>query len=401
VMMGTKMIGKEPFGDVYIHGTILDHLGRKMSKSLGNGIDPLDIIDSHGADAMRFTLVSMTTQTQDVRMPVEALTLPDGREVNSSPKFDIGRNFCNKLWNAARFAMMNLRHVPAWEQVRPTEHLADRWILSRLNTTIRDATRAVDEYRFNELADGLFHFMWDDLCDWYLEIAKTRIAAGELAPQAVLAHSLDVLLRMLHPIMPFITEELWRGLGDVAPHRGPGSHPAETHLVRAEWPRADSAMINPAADADMTALQEIIRQVRNARTEHGVPPRDTVDIALEAAGDARRLIADNLQLIRDLAQAGEVTFREPADPPLPNAAAVVAGNVRLYVLGVVDTAAETARLTKQLATLEKGVAGIEGKLANAKFLSGAPDNVVAAERQRLEKLQTQLQQVRAAIEQLK
>ncbi|MCP4375081.1 MAG: valine--tRNA ligase, partial [bacterium] len=171
VMMGQYCIGDIPFTDVFIHAMIQDGQGRKMSKSLGNGIDPLNIIDSHGADAMRFTLAQMTTQTQDVRMPVQLIKLPDGREVNSSPKFDIGRNFCNKLWNASRFAMMNLQAVPAWSQIRPGADLSDTWIISRLNSTVAAVTSATESFRFNEMAEAIYHFMWDDLCDWYLEIA--------------------------------------------------------------------------------------------------------------------------------------------------------------------------------------------------------------------------------------
>ncbi len=178
VMMGQYCVGDIPFSDVYIHAMIQDGEGRKMSKSLGNGIDPLEIVDSHGADAMRFALVSMTTQTQDVRMPVEEMTLPDGRKANTSPKFDAGRNFCNKLWNASRFAMMNVSGYPSWQDIRPTEHLADAWILSRLNTTIRDVTLALQNFSYNEVASTLYHFMWDDFCDWYLEIAKGGINAG-------------------------------------------------------------------------------------------------------------------------------------------------------------------------------------------------------------------------------
>ncbi len=178
---------------------IQDGEGRKMSKSLGNGIDPLDIIDSHGADAMRFTLASMTTETQDVRMPVEHVKLPDGRAMNTSPKFDIGRNFCNKLWNASRFAMMNLEALPAWAAIDPRQNLADRWILSRLHTTIRDTTNALAAYRFNELASAIYRFMWDDFCDWYLEIAKGRINSGEGAPKAIIAYVLDGLLRHAAP----------------------------------------------------------------------------------------------------------------------------------------------------------------------------------------------------------
>ncbi|KKL96584.1 hypothetical protein LCGC14_1843010, partial [marine sediment metagenome] len=222
VMFGQYFRGQVPFPEVYIHAMIQDGQGRKMSKSLGNGIDPLDIIGSHGADAMRFTLAGMTTETQDVRMPVEELLLPDGRKALTSPKFDIGRNFCNKLWTASRFALMNLAGAPAWGQVSPHAHLSDAWILSRLTTAVREVTECLETYRFHDATAVLYRYMWNDFCDWYLEVAKVRMAAGEDAPKAVLAHGLDQLLRLGHPIVPFITEAIWAQLNAAAPVRGPG-----------------------------------------------------------------------------------------------------------------------------------------------------------------------------------
>ncbi|MBI5725910.1 MAG: valine--tRNA ligase [Planctomycetes bacterium] len=236
VMMGQYCAGDIPFRDVFIHAMIQDGEGRKMSKSLGNGIDPLDIIDSHGSDAMRYTLAAMTTQTQDVRMPVVEMTLPDGRKMNASPKFDIGRNFANKLWNASRFVLTRLEGVPAWSDINPSEDLADRWILSRLTVTIQSATASLKAFRFNELADTLYHFMWDDFCDWYVEIAKSRMNGGQSAPKAVLAHVLDSALRLLHPIMPYITEAIWEKLNAAAPCRGPAGAKGEELLILAAWP---------------------------------------------------------------------------------------------------------------------------------------------------------------------
>ncbi|MCE5279723.1 MAG: valine--tRNA ligase [Planctomycetaceae bacterium] len=400
VMMGQYCAGDIPFTDVFIHAMIQDGEGRKMSKSLGNGIDPLDIIDSHGADAMRFTLVSMTTQTQDVRMPVQKMKLPDGREVNSSPKFDVGRNFCNKLWNAARFAMMNIAGAPAWSQIRPTADLSDAWILSRLNATIAQATASIEAFRFNEVADTLYHFMWDEFCDWYLEIAKNRINAGQQDPKAVVAHCLDVLLRLMHPIIPFITEAIWQNLNDVCPVRGPGAAEAEPLLVRAQWPMADSAAINENAQQNFEMLQEIIRQVRNVRTQHNVPPSRRIDVAIEADGHVKELLTQNADLLRFLAQVETVAFRQGNEPAPVNAAAVVAAGAKLYVLDVVDATAETARLTKQAQTLEKGIAGIQAKLGNEKFLANARADIVAKERQRLDQLQADLAHVQASLKAL-
>ncbi|MBL7222026.1 MAG: valine--tRNA ligase [Phycisphaerae bacterium] len=397
VMMGQYCLGDIPFTDVFIHAMIQDGQGRKMSKSLGNGIDPLDIIDSHGADAMRFTLAQMTTQTQDVRMPVQPITLPDGREVNSSPKFDIGRNFCNKLWNASRFAMMNLQAAPAWSQIRPGADLSDTWILSRMNSTVAEVTSAVESFRFNEMAEAIYHFMWDDLCDWYLEIAKTRIAGGQDTPKAIAAHCLDVVLRLLHPICPFITEAIWKQLNELVPTRGPGAAAGEPVLARALWPRADAAVISEPAEQKFAMLTDLIRQCRNIRTRHNVPPANRVNAILDASGDSSRTVSENIALIEAQAGLGEITIGDAATAQPPNSAAVTGGGVRIFLLDVIDASAEIARLTKQAETLEKGIAGIEGKLGNENFVKRAKPEVVEGERQRLESLKRDLQTVQQAL----
>jgi len=404
VMMGQYCLGDIPFGEVFIHAMIQDGEGRKMSKSLGNGIDPLDIIDSHGADAMRFTLAGMTTQTQDVRMPVEQMTLPDGRVANTSPKFDIGRNFCNKLWNASRFVLTNLDAMPAWGEISPAKELADRWILSRLNAAARDATAALDAYRFNELTDVLYHFMWDDFCDWYLEIAKTRINSGDGSAKPVLAHCLDCLLRLLHPVVPFITEAIWARLSEVAPVRGPGDTPAEALLATAQWPRADARMIDPAAEERFAVIQEIIRQVRNIRLQHNVPASRRLDVLIEAAGPPAELIADNAELLKSQARIGRVSIRSTGAPghgsPADAAAVTVAG-VKLFVLGIIDRDAERARLNKRRQMLERGIGAIEAKLSNESFTRKAPPEVVGRERERLAELRRDMEAVAGALEALK
>ena len=397
VMMGQYCLGDIPFTDVFIHAMIQDGEGRKMSKSLGNGIDPLAVIDSHGADAMRFTVVSMTTQTQDVRMPLKEISLPDGRKVNSSEKFDIGRNFCNKLWNASRFALMNIAGAPPWSDIHPRQDLADAWILSRLHATVRDVTASIEAFRFNELADTLYHFMWDDLCDWYLEIAKVRIYDGEQAPKTVLAHCLDVFLRLLHPIAPFVTEAIWQKLNEAVPMRGPGTEPAEPLLITAQWPYADAAAIRETTEQEFALLQDLIRQVRNVRMQHDVAPRRQVGAAIEARGSVAELIRDNLDLLRGQAGIGDVSVHEEIAKPPANAAGVTSGGAKLYVLDIIDTEAERARLTRQAETLGKGIAGIEAKLANESFITRAPAEVVHRERDRLAALQGELATVEQAL----
>ncbi|MBN1556506.1 MAG: class I tRNA ligase family protein [Phycisphaerae bacterium] len=399
VMMGQYCLGDIPFSTVFIHAMIQDGQGRKMSKSLGNGVDPLEVIDSHGADAMRYTLVSMTTQTQDVRMPLATMTLPDGREVNSSPKFDIGRNLCNKLWNAGRFVIGNLLRTPAWQDVRPTEHLTDAWILSRLNGAVRDATSALEQYRFNELAERLYHFLWDEFCDWYLEIAKVRIHAGDQTPKALLAHVLDVTLRLLHPICPFITEAIWENLNAHVPARGPANTPAEPMLVRAEWPRADGEAIDPPAEAAFGLLQDLIRQVRNVRTQHNVPPANKLDAVAEVIEGTSEadILSDNVEMVIALAGLRELKISYDPVPPSADAASVSAGGVKLSILGAVDRDAEITRLTKRKETLTKGVMGVQNKLNNHSFIAKAPEDVVQREKARLEEMRRDLQAVEESL----
>ncbi|HUT00976.1 MAG TPA: class I tRNA ligase family protein, partial [Phycisphaerae bacterium] len=269
-----------------------------------------------------------------------------------------------------------------------------------LNATIRDVTAAIEGFRFNEVTDRLYHFMWDDLCDWYLEIAKARIGAGEHAPKAVLAHCFDVLLRLLHPVVPFVTEAIWEHLNAVAPFRGPGDEPAEDLLITAQWPHADAAEISAPAEEEFALLQDIVRQVRNVRMQHGVPPKRTVRAVVEARGTAAGLLADNLDLLKSQAGIEKITLGERIAEPPANAAAVTVGDVKLYVLDIIDAEAERARLGKQAETLRKGIRGVEGKLANENFLTKAPANLVQRERERLAKLQAELAALDKALEAL-
>ncbi|MFP4106399.1 MAG: class I tRNA ligase family protein, partial [Phycisphaerae bacterium] len=400
VMMGQYCLGDIPFHDVFIHAMIQDGEGRKMSKSLGNGVDPLVVIESHGADAMRFTLASMTTQTQDVRMPIESITLPDGREVNSSPKFDLGRNFCNKLWNASRFVLMKLEAIPAWDDIDPTANLADRWILSRLNKTVRDVTKALENYRYNELADRLYHFMWDDFCDWYVEIVKSRINEGEQAPKAVIAHVMDQLLRTLHPVAPFITEAIWEKLNEVAPTRGPQNATAEQYLVGAAWPAVDASVFDDAAEADFELICELVRNIRNARSQHNVPPSEKVDVVVEATGETAEKISANAALLAGQANLNNVTVTDKAQDVGADAAAIALSGMKAYVLGIIDKQAELERLTKQKEQLVKGIGGAEGKLSNENFVNKAPEQVVQRERDRLAEMQTELAAVEESLKAL-
>ncbi len=394
VMMGQYCAGDVPFRDVYIHAMIQDGQGRKMSKSLGNGIDPLVAIASHGADAMRFTLASMTTDTQDIRMPVKAMTTPDGREVNSSAKFDVGRNFCNKLWNASRFAMMNLEGTNPDQFTPAAMETTDRWILSRLASTIHEVTTALDHFKFSEPLNLLYRFFWNDLCDWYLEWAKPRMQQPATKPiaQNVLAVVLDQTLRMLHPFLPFITEGIFENLNTVVPQRGLRERlelePC-TGLATAPWPAPMNDPIDAAIEQQIETVQNVIRTVREIRNARNIPPGKPLKVSVKGQTDTVRILSDNAPLVEQLAVLETFSAQTDLDKPA-HAAVAVAGTLEVYVHDAVDPAAERARLEKQREQVEKALKGTEGKLANENFVSRAKPEVVEQARTKLGELKEQL-----------
>jgi valyl-tRNA synthetase len=394
VMMGQYCVGDIPFKDVYIHAMIQDGEGRKMSKSLGNGIDPLVAINSHGADAMRFTLANMTTDTQDIRMPVVQMTLPDGRVENTSPKFDIGRNFCNKLWNASRFAMMNLDGVDAERFDKEKMTITDRWILSRLARTIADVTDSLNEFRYNEPLIALYKFFWNDFCDWYLEWAKPRMQDAEQKPiaQNVLAFVLDQILRLLHPFVPFITEGIFQKLNEIAPVRklnGLAEATKADALVAAQWPgRLDSA-INADFERQIEKIQLVIRAIRDIRNKYNKPPGEKMTASANSTKEICEILNANSALVCGLAGLREFTASEGAAKP-QNAAAAIAEDVQIYLHEAIDLMAERRRLEKQKEQLEKTKAGVEVKLSNEKFISRAKPEVVTQAKNKLDELTEQL-----------
>jgi len=403
VMMGQYCAGDIPFRDVYIHAMIQDGEGRKMSKSLGNGIDPLVAIDSHGADAMRFTLASMTTDTQDIRMPVAPMTLPDGRKVNTSPKFDIGRNFCNKLWNASRFAMMNLEGFdPAGFDAAKMD-VTDRWILSRLALTLSDVTTSLDEFKYSEPLSQLYRFFWNDLCDWYLEWVKFRMSddAQKATAQNVLAFVLDSVLRLLHPFVPFITEGIYDNLNEMAPTRGLGdiaTAPNAESLTVAQWPTGLDSLANTELDEQIRIIQETIRAIRDIRNKYNKPSEKLTASAGAPAAIAQMLNA-NGHLICQLAALESFEAAEGAAKP-NNAATAIVEEIQVYVHDVVDPKAERARLEKQRQEIEKAKKGAEGKLANENFVTRAKPEVVAQTRERLEQFREQLKAIETHLAEL-
>jgi valyl-tRNA synthetase len=398
VMMGQYCVGDIPFSDVYIHAMIQDGEGRKMSKSLGNGIDPLVAIDSHGADAMRFTLASMTTETQDVRMPVAKVELPDGRKVNTSPKFDIGRNFCNKLWNASRFCMMNLEGTDpaAFDKKKLT--LGDKWILSRLAKTIERTNSCLDSYKFSEPINELYKFFWNDVCDWYLEWTKPRVQdSGQKAiAQNVLAFVLDQTLRLLHPFIPFITEGIFQKLNEVVPERklnGLAETGKTEALVISAWPDKIDALKNDNAEANIKCVQMVTRTLRDLRSKYNIAPSKKMDASVSTGAEVSTVLNENSALIMQLANLKSLDAQQGLEKP-DNAAASIVEQMQIYLHDAIDVEAELKRLTKQKEETLKAKKGTETKLANKNFVNKAKPEVVEQTKQRLAELTEQL----AAIE---
>jgi valyl-tRNA synthetase len=397
LMMGQYCAGDIPFKDVYIHAMIQDGEGRKMSKSLGNGIDPLVAIDSHGADAMRFTLTSMATNTQDIRMPVAQMTLPDGRTVNTSPKFDVGRNFCNKLWNASRFVMTNLDGVDTESFDKDKMDITDRWILSRLAQTIAEVTHQINEFKYSEPIAQIYRFFWNDFCDWYLEWTKPRMQDNEQRPiaQNVLAFVLDQTLRLLHPFVPFITEGIFQKLNEIVPVRKLGAiadaEKADA-LVAARWPKNIDSLRDQNTEKQIETIQLATRAIRDIRSKYNIPPSEN----LKASGKAPQEIADilnqNTGLICQLANLQQFDASPKIKKP-KNAAATIVEQMQLYLHDAIDPEAERKRLQKQKEQVETALKPLQAKLNNKNFINKAKPQVVKQAEEKLKQLTEQLQTI--------
>ncbi|MGQ9823691.1 MAG: valine--tRNA ligase [Desulfotomaculales bacterium] len=364
IFSGLAFMEDVPFREVFVHGLVLDSLGRKMSKSLGNGVDPIEVIESHGADSLRFMLVTGNTPGNDLRFHFERL--------------DGARNFANKIWNASRFVLSNLQDFRGGGSFPPDSlGLADRWILSRLQKTIEGVTAALEAYELGEAARLLYEFIWDEFCDWYIELTKPVLYGSDAkkrqATQHVLAGVLKTVLELLHPFMPFLTEEIWQRL----PHRG-------RTILKAPWPVASEAAKDQAAEEQMEILMEVVRAVRRVRSEMNVPPgaRAKVILAVPEEG-LRRLFTRWGDYARDLARCDlEVTPELEVKPE--QAAHAVARSVEIFIplKGLIDLEKETGRLEKELAAVGRELARVQGKLGNEDFLKKARPEVVAKERSR-------------------
>jgi len=397
VMTGLYNLGKPPFSDVYIHAMIQDGEGRPMKKSLGNGVDPLEIVASHGADALRFTLAWMTTETQDVRMPV-VKDPATGR--NTSPRFDMGRNFCNKLWNAVRFALISLQGAAGAAFEASALRLEDRWILSRSEHARRAATDELDAFHFQAAVAGLYAFFWDELCDWYLEAVKPRMAdpAGRPTAQRVLAFVVDRALRLLHPFTPFVTEAAWEGLNATVADRGlPGlaDAPPSERLIAAAWPAPAPHLVDPEAERLFGLHREILLGVRQAKAESGQSAA-RVTVYVPQPGEHAAFAASTFAEYGALAGVQDARIGEP--PPSGQTCAgtyVAALGGSVYVPTPKEwIEKERARLERDIADKERLLAGIEAKLGNKPFIDRAPPEVVRRERARADEARAALAALR-------
>ena len=362
IFSGMEQMKKEPFKTVFIHGLVRDDKGRKMSKSLGNGIDPLEMAEKYGADALRFNLITGNSPGNDIRFFVE--------------KCEAMRNFANKIWNASRFVMMNLS-IDKVELPEKLE-LEDKWVLSKLNTLIREVTDNLESYELGVASAKIYDFIWDTYCDWYIELTKTRLngedAQAKQAAENVLCYVLLRILELLHPFMPFITEEIWQAL----PHEG-------RYLISAEWPEYQDALHFPEAEAAMEAVKDAISAIRARRAEMNVPPSRKAQVILVTAQP------ENYQLgahfITRMAYASELTVLTAAPADLTGMVTVATHDATVYMpmAELVDIAKELERIAAERKKAEENLRRIEAKLANESFTSRAPENVVNAEREKAEK----------------
>ncbi|MCQ6560852.1 valine--tRNA ligase [Paenibacillus mendelii] len=373
-----------PFKDVLMHGLVRDENGQKMSKSKGNGVDPLEVIEKYGADAMRFMLSTSSTAGQDLRFRWE--------------RVEQARNFANKIWNASRFALMNLEGVTAADiDITGKLGTADRWILHRLGETSREVTRLIDSYEFGETGRSLTNFIWDDLCDWYIEFAKLNLygedAEAKRATQSVLAYVLDRTQRLIHPFMPFISEEIWQHL----PHEG------ET-ITLAAWPVYDEALEAPDAVAEMELLMDLIRAVRNIRAEVNVPMSKKVELLIKPSSEAAAaILSRNEEFVSRFCGTSKLVISLELSAPDKAMTAVVTGaELYLPLAGLIDITQEIVRLEKEISHLTAEVERVEKKLANAGFVAKAPEKVIEEERAKMadyadkrDKVQARLAELRA------
>lgn len=383
IFSGLEQTDTRPFNDVLLHGLVRDEQNRKMSKSLGNGVDPMDVIDKYGADALRFFLSTGSTPGQDLRY--------------SDEKVESIWNFINKIWNASRFALMNIgsdfKHSDI--NLEGEKTLADEWILTRLNDTIREVTRLFEKYEFGEVGRILYHFIWDDFCDWYIEMSKISMNEGteeeKQMTRSVLLYTLDKILKMLHPFMPFVTEEIYQVID------------SSQSIVVSEWPTVDESLSNEESNNTMSLLVDIIKSVRQTRNEVNTPLSKPIDIKIEIKGStSRQLIEENTHYITrftnpETLEIGEkINIKDDAKTQVVKGATVV-----LPLEGLIDLDEEIERLEKELERLDGELKRVKGKLSNEKFVQNAPEKIVNQEKEKQTSYLEQYEDVNSRLNELR
>ena len=388
IMMGIENTGQDPFHTVYLHGLVRDPEGVKMSKSKGNVLDPLELIDMYGADALRFALTTGNSPGNDMRL--------------SEQKLEGSRNFANKLWNAARFVIANLEGatgLDSWDQPKPV-HRHDRWIISRFNGTAARVQGYIEEYQFGEAQRVVYDFLWSEYCDWYIEMSKIRMRSDGVAssPLPVLTYVLEGVLRMLHPFMPFITEEIWTTLMDAVPTQA--RRPEA--LIVASYPEPDSVLMDQDAEAEVGAVIDVIRAVRNLRAEFRIPATESVGATVDAP-ELGPVIEGEADTITSLARVEPLTVG-PADGQGSDdrvSMVLTSGTVTVPLGGLVDIEQERKRLIDELGELETHRARLSARLSDDAFVSRAPEEVVGRERQRLQDAEERRERVAEILSRLK
>ncbi|MCL2362487.1 MAG: valine--tRNA ligase [Defluviitaleaceae bacterium] len=375
MIMGYKFMGELPFTDVFINGTVRDENGVKMSKSLGNGIDPLDVVEKYGADVLRLTFASNSPEN-DSRFHWD--------------RVEFSRNFMNKLWNATRFVLMNLEDYS--ENATAPLEMEDRWILSRLNSLTKEVTEKIDAHELGMATQKIVDFIWDEFCDWYVEMVKPRLYGDKEAPtrraaQHNLRRVLIQALKLLHPVSPFITEDLFLALQD-----------KEETIMLSPWPEYSKALADPAAEKAIEAIQEAVRAIRNIRAEKQIPPSQKISVVIQPT-TTEDIFAKSTHIVKSLAGASSVEIRQEA-LELKDAVFAAIGGANIYVPLEVDTEKEKARLTREKAKLQQELARVEGKLSNQGFMAKAPESLVAEEREKLEKFTGMLAKVETELSNL-
>ena len=390
ITMGLEFTGKAPFSKVYIHGLIRDEKGQKMSKSKGNTIDPVQIIDKYGCDALRFTMTSLCTYGgQDIKV--------------SDERFEYGRNFANKIWNASRFVMMNLEGVDNKAIDKEKLTLVDKWILNQLNETAKIINENMKEYRIGEIAHTLYDFFRSEYCDWYVEIAKIQLQDPELKAntQRVLRYVLDMSLRMLHPIMPHITEEIWQDIKAISGFGADEDVPSA--LIIANFPKYDEEWAFPKEAEEMNLVFETIKSLRNVRQSFNIPTSATVDVEIRAEGKEKEIFGEIEAYIHRLAKVNNITYANLDAPVPPKSATAVVSTSKLIVplADLIDLEAEVKRQEKKLEKLTNEKNSLMGRMKNEKFVANAPKELVEQTNARIEEITAQEGVIKDLIESLK